>query len=365
MENQEEKNQSGGKRRPIVPILITLVILALAYGVYAYIKSQGHEETDNAQIDGAISPISPRVAGYVLKVNVVDNQLVQKGDTLFIIDPADLAIRVTQAQAALENAVANLEVVKATATALYSTIETNQSSIEFAKANVDNAKIRFNKANQDFIRYENLLQSSSVTRQQYDGVKADKESAEAQLNGAGRQLSVALKQAETARTQYLSSEKQIPVAKSVVAQRQSDLDNAKLQLSYAYVCSPVEGNVTKKTLQVGQLVQAGQMLFSIVKANDLWVTANFKETQLKKMKVGQRVEIVVDGFKDTTLEGEINSFSKGTGSKFALLPPDNATGNFVKVVQRVPVKIIFKDESHPILKDLKVGMNVKVDVSVK
>ena len=323
---ESEKNTTPKKK--ILPVILALIVIAsVAFGISKYVYSQHHEDTDDAQIDSDISPVIARVAGYVNEIQFEDNQHVNKGDTLIKLDDRDLQIKVQQAEAALANASANVPVAKANVV----TAEANQST---AKTAIDAAKIRVWKATQDMNRYTNLIADKSVTQQQFDAVKAEKESAEAAL-----QTTIKQQQATTA--QIGSVQQMIAVANSSLQQRQADVDYAKLQLSYATIIAPASGLASKKNVQSGQLVNAGTPLLSIVSDENIYVIANFKETQLTKMKEGLAVEIKTDAFPDENIEGTIYRFSAATGAKFSLLPPDNATGNFVKVVQRIPIKITF------------------------
>lgn len=338
------------KANIVMPIILAIVLLAGAiYGFQKYTYAQHHEDTDDAQLEGDINPVLPRVSGYVNVIKFEENQHVNAGDTLVKLDDRDLKIKVAQAEAALENAKANVTAVSASG-------ESSEASAAATAASIKTAQVRLWKANQDFNRYSNLLADHAITLQQFDVVKAEKEGAEAALE-------VAKRQQVASNSQSSAVNQQVGVAKSVIAQRQAELDFAKLQLSYASIVAPVSGTVSKKNVQPGQLVQAGQPLVSIVSDKDLWVVANFKETQMDKIREGQPVEIEVDAFKDQKLHGKVNSVSGATGAKFSLLPPDNATGNFVKVVQRVPVKITLDGDKKELTK-FHPGMSVKVVVAV-
>lgn len=337
-------------RKLILPIILGLIVVAgVGYGISKYFYSLHHEYTDDAQIDGDISPVVARVTGYVDSILFEENQLVKKGQVLIKLDDRDLQIKVEQAQAALDNAIASVSVAKAN-------VSTTQSSNSAVQSSIDNAKIKLWKATQDFNRYQNLLNDHSVTQQQYDAVKADKESAEAQLAMAEKQLT-------TGQVQTQATSQQINVAQSTVTAKQADLDYAKLQLSYATIVAPATGVASKKSVQPGQLIQAGQTLFNVVSDSSVYVVANFKETQLDEMKQGQKVSIEIDAFPKEDITGTVYSFSPATGAKFSLLPPDNATGNFVKVIQRVPVKIKL-DASKEILRVLRPGMSARVTVNL-
>ncbi len=344
-----EDNKPTKKKSKVMPIiLIGIVAISAFFGIQKYIYAQHHEDTDDAQLEGDISPVLPRVSGFVTYLNISENAKVKQGDTVVKLDDRDYKIKVAQAQAALDNAIANVDVVKANTTASVANYET-------AKANLDATKIKVWKTTQDFKRYEKLLADKTITQQQFDAVKADNENAEAQV-------SVAKKQVDAAQRQDDAVAQQISLAQSIVAQRQADVDYAKLQLSYTAIIAPAGGIVSKKNIELGQYIQAGQSLFAIVIDSDVWVVANFKETQLQKMKEGQLVDITVDAFKDLKVQGVLHSFSAATGARFSLLPPDNASGNFVKVVQRVPVKIKIKADKETLNK-LRPGMSVRVVVN--
>lgn len=351
------------KNYRFIIVLAILVIGGGIFGISKYIHAQHHEETDNAQVEANVSPVIPRVTGYVKEVRVRDNQRVKKGDTLIILDDRDLQIKLAQAEAGLAAAEANVAVAVATTTAARSNISSSEANITTVTAQIEAAKVNVWRANQDYERYNNLIKDHSITQQQYEQALAAKQTAERQLDVLQTQKNVATRQSSAVATQSNATAEQINAAKAIIKERQAEIDNAKLMLSYTIITAPEAGEVSKTYVQPGQLVQAGQSLFSIVLSNDIWVVANFKETQLDKMKLGQKVGVHVDAFPGKTLEAKITSFSPATGARFALLPPDNASGNFVKVVQRLPVKIEFDSpDKQPEVKQLRAGMNVVVDV---
>lgn len=353
------------KRNKVFPIiLLLLIILGAWFGISKYIHGQHHEDTDDAQVEANISPVIPRVSGYVAEVRVEDNQRVHKGDTLLILDQRDLRLKVEQAEAALATAKSNLGVAKTTTTAARSNIATSQASIGTINAQIEAAKINLWRATQDYERYANLIKDHSITQQQYEQALAAKQTAEQQLRILQEQKNQATSQTSSVTSQSGATASQIRVAGSVIKQRQVDVDEARLNLSYAIITAPADGLVSKVNVQPGQFLQAGQSLFSIVLNDNLWVVANFKETQFDKMKIGQRVVVHVDAFPDHEFEAKLASFSPATGARFALLPPDNASGNFVKVVQRLPVRIEFANNNDPLVKQLRPGMNVDVDVNL-
>jgi len=358
----QETNQK--KKKKYFPIIFgVLITLGIVFFIFKYFHSQHHIETDDAQIESNISPVIPKVSGYAVELRVDDNQLVKKGDTLIILDDADYELKVKEAEAALESARANLEVVRANIGASKANEITSAAGVNAAKANIEAAKIRLWKAEQDYQRYANLWEDRSIPQQQFDQAKAEKESAEKQLEALTSQKEVAYGQSKEANMRTNVTFQNIAVAEALVKMKEAELELAKNQLEYTVVTAPVNGIISKRNVQVGQLVQAGQQIFAIVMNQDIWVVANFKETQMTKMRQGQDVRLEVDAFPGADFKGKVESISPATGAQFSLLPPDNSTGNFVKVVQRIPVKITFTNDP----KDLSLlcaGMNVVVDVHV-
>lgn len=336
------------KKSKVIPIILAVLLVFGGYfGIREYIYYSKHIDTDDAQIDGDISPVVSRVGGYVDSIFFEENQPVNEGQVLVKLDERDYQIKVEQALAAQRGASANIGVSQSqiTATAANSTT---------AKANIEAARVRVWKATKDYQRYANLVKDGSIPRQQFEQAQAEKESAEATYRAAQDQYKASLEQVGTTRSQ-------LAVTNTGVDQRRADVDFARLQLSYTTINSPAKGIVSKKNVQKGQLVQPGQTLFSIVDNNHLYITANFKETQLEKLKSGEKVDVIIDAYPDEKVQGEVYNFSPATGAKFSLLPPDNATGNYVKVVQRVPVKIKLNTNKE-LLQKLRPGMSVKVSV---
>jgi len=350
-ESTTETTIETKKKSKIVPIILAvLVIIGAIFGIKEYMYFSKHVDTDDAQIDGDISTVVARVGGYVNEIRFEENTMVKAGQTLVTLDDRDYKVKLEQAMAGQKGADAGVGVSQSEIIA----ISANTST---AKSNIESAKVKLWQAQKDFDRYANLIKDGSITQQQFDQAKATRDVAQANYNASKDQYVAALKQVGATKSQ-------LAVSSNGVSQRQSDVDFAKLQLSYTDIKSPATGIVGKKSIQKGQLVQAGQSLFSIVNENSLYVTANFKETQLEEIKVGLKVNIVVDAYPDQTIEGEVYNFSPVTGAKGSLLPPDNATGNFVKVVQRVPVKIKIK-ATPEILNKLRPGMSVDVSVITK
>jgi membrane fusion protein, multidrug efflux system len=351
------------KKNPVFIIILTVLVIGGAwFGINKYQHGLHHEETDDAQVSADISPVIPRISGYVADVKVEDNQLVKKGDTLLVLDNREFSIKLAQAEAALANSKSNLNSAQATTNAARANIATSQASIGTIDAQIESAKVTLWRASQDFDRYANLVKDHSITQQQYEQALAAKQTAEKQvsiLEGQKRQASEAT---HAVAVQSTATAQQIDVAGTTIRQREVEVDAAKLNLSYTVVTAQADGRVSKINVQPGQFVQAGQALFSVVHSEEIWVIANFKETQIDRMIEGQKVKVKVDAFPDHKFDATLASFSPATGSTFALLPPDNASGNFVKTVQRVPVRIEFTDQKDELVKKLRPGMNVFVDV---
>ena len=347
---EQNNTQKKGGRKLIFPIILGLVLVgALIFTVKEYVFLQSHEETDDAQVDGDISPVIARVSGYVQEIRFKDNQYVHAGDTLVILDDRYYRIKLEQAVTAQTAAQKNV-------TAAGAAIAESQSNIAVQKANIEEAQVRLWKATEDYGRYKNLYDDHAITKAQLDEATADRDGAQAALDAAKSQVPVIDRRISTSREQTAATG-------AIIDTRKADVDFARLQLSYTVITAPASGTVSKRNIQLGQLVQAGTPLFSVVH-EDIYVTANFKETQLSDIKVGQKVDIRVDAFEHQVIPGTIESFSGATGAKFSLLPPDNATGNFVKVVQRIPVRIHI-DADTATLQRIRPGMSVDVTVHTK
>jgi membrane fusion protein (multidrug efflux system) len=349
--HETQENEPKKKPNKVLPIILGLIlVVGIIFGIKEYIYYGKHVDTDDAQIDGDISPVVARVGGYVDSIYFQENTHVNRDQVLVKIDDHDYKIKLEQAMAAETGASAGINVGQ-------SQIFANAANSSSARAQVASAAARLDKVKKDYDRYANLVKDGSVTQQQFDQAKADLDVAQATYSASQDEYKAAQEQVGTTRSQ-------LNVTHTGVNQKQVDVDYAKLQLSYTIVKAPSSGITSKKSVQVGQLVQAGQTLFSIVNDNSIYITANFKETQLDKIRNGQKVNIDVDAYPDLKLEGSVFNFSPATGAKFSLLPPDNATGNFVKVVQRIPVKIKISGSKENMDK-LRPGMSVNVSVIVK
>ncbi|WP_060874491.1 HlyD family secretion protein [Myroides odoratus] len=377
-----ETNNTATKKplnKKFIVALGAIVLFGGGYGIYKYVHSLAHESTDDAQIETKITPIVSKIPGYIKTIYIQDNQIVKKGDTLIRLDDTEYAIQVEQAKANYQAALSQLQVAEAGEHTSQSTVlssqagaSTAQANVATAQANIDAAKTQLWRASNDYDRYNRLYQSQSITKQQYEQALAAKETAEKQVVVLQEQLKAVEKQAQAvaqqvniSKSQAVASTSQIDAAKAGVDQAKANLDHALLYLSYTVITAKEDGQVSKINLQAGQLIQPGQGLFNTVQKGAIWVVANFKETQMQYMREGQPVSIQVDAFPKHKFEGVINSMSPATGAKFALLPPDNASGNFVKTVQRIPVKITFTNPEDEMLVYVKPGMNVDIDVNIK
>lgn len=348
MENNVKPPKTSKKKIGFIFIGI-IVLVGLFFGIKYLVYVLKHVSTDNAQLQTDVYQLIPQVSGRIEKSLVQDFQHVKKGDTLFIIDTDDYSIRVTSAQASLQNAIANLEVAKRSPTTLRTGLGVPSSNIKAVEAtNI--------KAQQDLARGKNLVEDDVITRASYDALKATADAAAAQYQAAKVQYNVSQKQIGTA-------EDQIKAAEAVVAMRQADLANAKLLYSYTTIVAPADGHLSETKIQQGQFVQAGLPITTML-GSSVWVIANFKETQLRKIHKGYEAVITVDAYPKKDFKGKVTSLSPATGATFSLLPPDNATGNFVKVVQLVPVKIEFMG-SIPSNYNLEAGMSVNVSIATK
>lgn len=346
--NKRSARRGRWRRVAIVAVLLPITGVGLYKGYVAWKDSQHYETTDDAFVDGHISQVAPRVSGQIVALRVRDNEEVAAGQTLVDIDPRDFDIRLAQAKAQRATSIAQLKQTQAQA-------ELQKANIDQAAANLRAAEAESLQATQDQARYNSIV-PKAVTRQEVDRANASARSNAAKVD-AGRQALVA------AKAQLEATKAQIEAAKASVDQSQTQVDNALLQLSYASVKAQVAGQVTKRSVEVGNYVSPGQAIMSIV-PDEVWVTANFKETQLADMRVGQPVTIRVDAFPKHTFRGRVDSFQSGTGSAFSTLPAENATGNYVKVVQRVPIKILF-DAGQKDLERLSPGMSVGPEVKVR
>jgi membrane fusion protein (multidrug efflux system) len=340
----------------VLPILILLVIVGLGWAVKQYTYARAHESTDDAQLDGDMTPVLAKVGGYVQKITVDENQHVA-GDSLLVqIDSSEYVAKLAQAEADLAAARAAVSGPQGEgqAQAAVQAASNQRASLD---AQITAAQANLTKANADLSRAKELVAKQIVSKQQLDGAQAAADAAAATLEALQKQKSAAS-------SNISGAEAGVRLAQARLAAAQAAVDNAKLQLSYTHITAPMAGLVSRKQVEVGQLVQAGQPMLTIVADTGVWVTANFKETQLDDIRVGQPVDIDIDAYPGCAAHGKVESLAAATGAKFALLPPDNATGNFTKVVQRVPVRIAVT-EGCGAAEPLRPGMSVVAHVVTK
>jgi membrane fusion protein (multidrug efflux system) len=357
-----EKKTPFFHRRSVIVIAAFIAFGAILYAATILFHSFTHESTDDAFIDAHIVSVAPKIAGRISAVRVTDNQLVKKGDLLLEIDPRDADAAVAEKQAALRVASARLETARLSAEQAAAHVRTLQAAYGSAEASTEASAAEAQKQQQDLERNKTLVSSGAISKQDFAHSLNDTNSAQATLESRKRQLEAAAALAEEARKQAGSARAQVSAAEAEVDQAEAELHQAELQRTYTRVMAPESGRVTNKSVEPGNYVQVGQPLFAIV-PQQVWVTANFKETQLTEMRPGQPAEVSVDAYPSRALRGHVDSIQAGSGARFSLLPPENATGNFVKVVQRVPVKIVF-DEQPDVEQVLGPGMSAGPDVKV-
>jgi membrane fusion protein (multidrug efflux system) len=317
------------KARPVLPVLGVLMLALLGYFAWNWWQGRNWEETDNAQVEGHVTPVLPRVGGFVARVAVEENQQVKAGDTLLVIDDRDLRARLEQADADL--AAAEEQVAGGGGQAVAQAAAA-QAQAGAARANITAAQANALRARRDVERLRPLAERNIVSKQQFDAVVAAAAAADAQVVAARENANAASSTATAAGAG-------VRVTRSRIESARAARQTAALQLGYAVVVAPVDGVVARRSVEPGQLVQPGQPVMTVVPLADVWVTANLKETQTRDLRSGDPVEIEVDAYPGHTFHGSLQSISPATGARFSLLPPDNATGNYTKVVQRIPVRV--------------------------
>jgi membrane fusion protein (multidrug efflux system) len=410
MAEEEKEVPARSNRRRIIGNAATVLVL---HAAVFWWRSRGHKSTDDAQIDGHITQIASRVSGPIVKVSVDNNVRVRAGDLLVQIDPRDYEVAVARARAELADAQANS--IAATTGVPVARVETRagvsnasggveeaEAAVQGADQQVESARANLlaaqshqvekeaaaTKAAHDVERYQSLVQKDEIPRQQFDAAVSQATSARAaadaaksdivaaqgavgvaeqrarQARGAAAQANASLATAQTAPQQLQITQARAASAEARVKQAEAALAQAELNLRYTTVNAPTDGVVSRKTAEVGQVVQVGQPLLALVSVTDVWVTANFKETQLRLMRDGQPATVEVDGLGGKEFKAHVDSIAAATGARFSLLPPENATGNYVKVVQRVPVKIVLEPGQDPD-RLLRPGMSVTPTVYVR
>lgn len=332
-------------------VCILLAFSGISWTVNYFWKYVNYEITNDAVVDQYIIPVNIRVPGYIREVRFTEHQQVKAGDTLLILDDREYRIKLKDAAAALLDAQASKDI-------LSSGIETSQVNIGIQEANIAETKARLWQLEQDYQRYTNLLAEESVSQQQYEQVKANYEAMKARYDAL-------LRQKNAAQSQYTETSKKSGSVEATILRKEADLEMAQLNLSYTVVTAPFDGYMGRRTLETGQLVQAGQTLSYLVRGNDKWITANYKETQISHIYIGQQVRIKVDAIDNRIFHGTVTAISEATGSKYSLVPTDNSAGNFVKIQQRIPVRIDLTDVSLEDMNLLRAGMMVETEALKK
>jgi membrane fusion protein (multidrug efflux system) len=339
---EENSKPSIWKRRPVV-IAGTIVLAGLLFfGLHYFMNILTHESTDNAFLDGDIVSIAPKVSGQVKKVYIADNEAVTNGQLLAEIDPRDYEILLAQKKSALAAAKANEDLIKASYELLGIQVNSARETAKQSEAAANADKAKADRSTADLKRAEDLIQRKIISPQEYDAAKSAAESAEATWRSSQAKTAADQSKVAEAQAQLEAGKKAFERAIAQADQSRVDVQQAELNLSYTRIVAPEAGRITRKAVEDGDYIQTGQKLMALVLDN-LWVTANFKETQLKKIRVGQPVEVEVDSVAGKTFRAKVQSIQSGSGAAFSLLPPENAVGNYVKVVQRVPVKIVFAE----------------------
>ncbi len=335
MEEKQKKMTVIAKSLIIGVVVIIIAVLGFKF----WSDATQYVETDNAQIDGNIFTIRSSVTAYLKKIHFTDNQLIQKGDTLISFDTAVLEAKVLQAKAALANAEAAIKVNANRASASMNNVSASLELSEVNQQEIIAETANYKRVQEEFERVKKLRLIKAITQQQFEVAESQLATAKANLDKAIARKQAALTSVKGLQKTARSEEAQISSSEALVAQKRAELALTEEDLHHAFVIAPCAGIVTKRSVQLGQYITAGQSLCAMIDAQQIWVSANIKETQLKSVHIGQQVEVKVDAFPDLKLSGFVNSFSGATGAKFSLMPPDNASGNFVKIVQRVPIRV--------------------------
>ncbi|WP_035644386.1 HlyD family secretion protein [Flavobacterium sp. ASV13] len=345
---QNENIQKDKRRNTFLTVLSSAFLIAGGLWILSlFFDFSTYETTNNAQVEAYINSVAARATGHIKEIRFEANQSVHKGDTLVVLDDSEYIIKVMQAEADLAIAEGNLH-------SLEQNITTSASNQASGKEKLAGDMASLEKAQKDYQRFKNMYADSAVTRNQYDQVISKLKSEEAYVKAGQKNL-----EASTSVTKQ--STINLEAARATVARKKADLAAAKLQLSYTSVIAPGDGFVGERNLSIGELINTNQTVATIVLNQKLWISANFKETQIEKIKSGQEVTITIDALDGKEFKGKVVGFSPATGAKFSMVEPDNSTGNFVKITQRIPVKIEFETPAKE-LQDVRPGMNVTVDV---
>lgn len=340
------------KRKKLIYNIVTVIVVlcGVCWICSRFVHLGNVEFTDNAQIKQQIVPVNSRVQGFVKKIYFNEYQNVRKGDTLVVIDDVEYRFRLAQAEADYQNALSGKS---ATAT----TVITMQNNIAVSDAGIEEAKIRLDNAEREYIRYKNLIEQNAVTKQQFDAIKTNYEAFKARYE-------LLIRQKNSTKLAKEEQTKRLDQNEAGLKLMEAALELARLNLSYTVILAPCDGTTGRKNIQEGQLIQPGQTIVDMVDQNDIWIIANYKETQTANIGEGQYVTVEVDAVPDVTFKGVVKSISRATGASFSLIPQDNSAGNFVKVEQRIPIRIEFSEQNNrEDMARLRSGMNVECTVN--
>ena len=352
------------KKKISILIFIALAVIG-AVTVYFYLRYKAtHISTDDAFVEGHVHTIASKVSGTVKKINVEDNQLVRKGDILVEIDPVDYEVKVREASSVLAKERSKLSEIEAKIEASRQRLLELNAAMKAAKANLELQEANLKLATIDFKRAEKLYEKEAIPRERYDNTKTGYEVAISRVKVAGEQAKQAEMAVETQKAIIRQAEAARPSQSSSIIEKKAKLRAAELRYGYTHIPAPSDGYITKKTVETGNQIEAGLPLMAVVPLDDIWVVANYKETQLEKVKPGQKVKMKVDTYPKKTFNGKVDSIMAGSGAIFSLFPPENATGNYVKVVQRIPVKIVLEKGTDP-QHILRIGMSVTPTILVE
>lgn len=356
--NEKAKRQ---KTRIINIIVLTLVLAGLFFVIKSYVNVGKDKFTNAAQVESFINPINTRVSAYIKEIRFIEHQYVKKGDTLLILDDREIQTQLGQAEAAYMAALASRNATSNSVRTVANNVNTVGANVEAAKANIEATKARLWNTEQNFRRYQNLLKDEAVTQQQYDQVKSEYDAQKAQLEAQISQYQSVINTKTSSELSVNEVQSRLGMNDADIKRTENALKMAKLNLSYTVITAPHDGIMGRRVVNIGQLLNPSQQVATIVDIDNIWITANYREKQMGNVKIGGLATIKVDALEGKAYEGKITAISGATGAKYAAVPLDNSTGNFVKVQQRIPVRIEFTKNNKPEeLKQLRAGMNVEV-----
>ena len=360
----EQKKKKSNFAKLINLVVLVIVLGGLFWVVKSYFNFGNDKYTNAAQVESFINPINTRVSAYIKEIRFVEHQPVKKGDTLMILDNREILTQVGQAEAAYMAALASKNVTSQTVNTASNNVSTVGANVQAASAGIKAAKARLWNAEQNFNRYQNLLKDEAVTRQQFDQIKTEYESQKAQLEVQIAQLQSVVNTKRSSELTVNEVKSRLGMNDAEIKRAENALEMAKLNLSYTVITAPHDGIMGRRSVNVGQLLNPSQQVATIVDINNVWITANYRENQMENVKIGGLAKVTVDALGGKEFEGKITAISGATGARYSAVPVDNSTGNFVKVQQRIPVRIEFTDKNKiEDLKQLRAGMNVQVTIN--